>query len=361
MTTAGSAASSSREPEARFWAGRSVCVTGGTGFLGYHLVKQLLALGARVRVLALPPPADHPLLSLPEVEMLAGDICDPQCVRSAVAGCATIFHTAGIIAFWGPALQRIHAVHVEGTTNVLRAAEAGSRIVHTSSVMAVGPSQRGGEQTEDSPFQRDALCLPYVRAKLAAEEIALRAAESQDVVVTNPTYLLGPEDYEPSPMGHYCVRFWKGRAPVVLPGGQNLVDVRDVATGHLLAAEHGRVGRRYILGGENHDYRSLAGMLAEAAGFRPRALLSLPWSGMYLTGVLAEWRFWLTGEKPYPSRGHAHLHRFEWFSNSSRAMEELGYRPRPLRQALTESLNWHRSRASLQLRGVNRWLMRPAG
>ena len=198
------------EADPAYWSGRRVCVTGGTGFLGWHIVQQLRALGARVRVAALPLARPHPIQQAGDVEFVPGDIRDSEAVRYAVRGCDTIFHTAGIVAVWGPALKLMMPVHLDGTRNVLRAADAGARIVHTSSVVAVGGSRRGEVLNEDSPFPFRRRLLPYVKAKRDAEAIALAAAAAgKDVVVTNPSYLVGPLDHENSVMGRYCVRFWK--------------------------------------------------------------------------------------------------------------------------------------------------------
>src|SRR5205085_7315411 len=160
-------------------------------------------------------------------------------VGRAAAGCSVVFHAAGVTAVWGPALERMWSVHTAGTHAVLGAAGS-SRVVHTSSIVAIGASRDGTPLDEDAPFNLDRLAIPYVHAKRKAEQEALGAARrGQDVVVVNPAYLVGPGDHEGSIMGRLCVRFWKGRLLLAPPGGINLVDVRDAARGHLLAAEHG--------------------------------------------------------------------------------------------------------------------------
>src|SRR5262245_23531307 len=229
-------------PDPAFWAGRPVCVTGGPGFLGYHLVRPLRELGAAVRVFGLRPPEGHPLWGRPDVEVHVADLADATSLRRALAGCSVVFHVAGLVADSGPAVRRMHAVNVEGTRNVLAAADRTTRVVHTSSVVAVGASTDGRPLDEDSPFNLEGVDFPYVHSKREAERVAL--AGGRDVVVVNPAYLIGPDDHELSVMGRLCTRFWRGRLPVTLPGGLNLVDVRDVARGHLLAAERGAAGRR---------------------------------------------------------------------------------------------------------------------
>jgi dihydroflavonol-4-reductase len=348
-------------PEKTAWAGRRVCVTGGTGFLGLHLVRRLLELGADVGVHALPPRSEHPVLGLP-VRHEFGDIRDPQSVRRAVAGSDVVFHAAGLVAVSGPAVRLMHEVHEAGTRNVLAAAGPGVRVVHTSSLVAVGSSTGRDPVTEDSPFNLDGCRLEYVQAKRNAERLALAAAElGSDVVVVNPAYLVGPDDTEGSVMGRLCARFWKGRLPLSPPGGFNLVDVRDVADGHLLAAERGRSGRRYLLGGEDHDFPSLLRLLAEVAGFRPRWLPRLGTFGLAVLAALAEGRAKLSGKEPYPSFGHVRLNRHRWFCNSDRARAELGYHARPVRESLADAHRWFVAQERPRLRRLNRWWLRPAG
>jgi dihydroflavonol-4-reductase len=345
-------------PDPAYWTGRQVCVTGGTGFLGYHVVRALGEVGARVRVFAFNPPTDHPVRGFPHAEIAAGDVLDPASVRAAIAGCSVVIHAAGIVAVWGPALTRMWPVHVDGTRHVLDALEPGARLVHTSSIVAVGASGNRRVLDEDSPFNLRGLRLAYVQAKRAAEELALGSGE--DVVGVNPGYLLGPEDYDHSVMGQLCHRYWRGRAPIAPPGGLNLVDVRDVAVGHLLAAERGVRGRRYILGGENHDYPSFLQLMAEVAGFRPRLVPRVPGPLFTAAAALNEIRGRIRGRVPYPSLAHARLNRYFWFVSSDRARTELGYEPRTVRESLADAYRWFAARERLRPRGINRWLLRPA-
>jgi dihydroflavonol-4-reductase len=350
----------SREVNGHFWAGKRACVTGGTGFLGYHLVRQLLDVGARVRVLALPPSAGHPLQNDRRTVNVFGDLRDPIAVRRALAGCHVVFNTACVVAFWGPALLRMREVSVQGAANVLEAAMPAARVVHTSSIVAVGASAAGEVLGEDADFNLDGVKVDYVHAKRAAEQLALVAAgRGQDVVVVNPCHLVGPEDHERSVMGRLCLRFWKGRVPLAPPGGINLVDVRDVARGHLLAAEHGRAGRRYILGGENHTLGGFLSLLADVAGYRPRALPRVPAWVLLALAELAEGWAWLTGREPCPSLQQARLQRFHWFYSSGRAERELGYRARPLVETLRDTWGWYAETGHVSLRALNRWWMRP--
>jgi len=330
------------------WAGQRVCVTGGTGFLGWHLVRQLLALGSRVKVLALPVAADHPLKQLKQVETVFGDIRDTATVRRAVADCDTIIHTAGLVALAGPALRHMQSVHVEGTRAVLAAAAPHARVVHTSSVVTVGASAGSEVLDEDSPFALARLRVDYVHAKRAAEQLALDAAAAgRAVFVVNPSYLVGPEDHERSELGRMCARFWKGQLRLIPPGGFNFVDARDVARGHLLAAEHGQPGRRYILGGENRTLTCFFALLAQVGVAPARRCWPLPHDLLTALGGLAEAGAWLRGKKAYPSLQLARLHRWHWFYRCDRAARELGYRARSLVVSLADTYRWQAERGQL--------------
>jgi dihydroflavonol-4-reductase len=347
------------EPSPAFWTGKQVCVTGGTGFLGYHLVLQLLELGARVRVLALPPDRSHPLLDQAQVDKQFGNVLDGMAVRQALADCAVVFHTAGIVTVWGAVARQMHTTHADGTRTVLESAPPGALVVHTSSIVTLGPSLTGEPLDEESSNGSD-LAFDYMHAKRAAEAAALHAAgRGQRVLVTNPGYLVGPDDHLGSVMGRFCVRFWKGRIPFAPPGGFNLVDVRDAARGHLLAAEHGKPGRRYVLGGENYRLRDFFVLLARVAGMEPRGLPALPsWLFQALAGA-AECHAWLTAKEPFPSAQQARLSRHCWFCRSGRACRELGYEHRTIESSMRDTFAWYLARGQLHVRGLNRWWMRP--
>ena len=199
--------------------------------------------------------------------------------------------------------------------------------------------------------------MAYVTAKRQAEEIAI---DEGNAIVVNPGYLTGPEDSEKSVMGRICTRFWKGRLFLAPPGGLSVVDVRDVATGHLLAAERGLPCRRYILAGDNLTYGEIYRSLAEVANCQPRALPRLPQSGLVLLACAAEVRAKVRGREPYPSFAHARMSRYYWYASSARAERELGYKPRSAFESFTDAYRWHAAHEELKTRGLNRWWMRPA-
>jgi dihydroflavonol-4-reductase len=347
-------------PNQPFWSGKRVCVTGGTGLLGYQIVKRLVDMNACVRVLASRFHDRHPIRRAASVELIEGDVRDAPTVIRALGGCDVVFHTAGVVAVWGPALEAMRDVQVIGARNVLDAAPNGARVVVTSSVVTVGASQTAEPLDEDVRFGLGEIAIDYVHAKRAAESIALdRAAGGRDVVVTNPGYLVGPEDFERSVMGRFCARYWRGQIPLAPPGGFNLVDVRDVAIGHMLAAERGRSGRRYILGGENRTFPEFMRLLAQAGGMRPRSIPVVPMWTLFALAAGAEARSLLTHKHPYPSLQHSRLNRYYWFYRSDRAARELGFAPRPLAETLLDTYRWYSAERDLTVRGLSRWWMRP--
>lgn len=325
----------------RFWSRKRVCVTGGTGFLGWHIVRQLLPLTRQVRILGLPPRSRALMRLLRDHDCVFGDVRDPETVGFALRGCDLVFHAAGPVAVWGRGLKEMQAIHVDGTREVVRALPAGARLVHTSSVVAIGAAEGEEILTESARFNLQRLGVDYVHAKRASEEIALEAAgRGADVVVVNPAYLLGPEDEENSVMCRFCLRYWRRHLPIVPPGGFNFVDVRDAAIGHLLAAQQGAAGARYILGGENRTMGELVAALAEARGLAQRRRLTLPAWLLGLVACLAEWRSALVCREPYPSRQHARLNQYRWYYSAERAHRELGFAARPLRDCLADMHEW---------------------
>lgn len=341
------------------WRGVRACVIGGTGFLGYQIVNRLLSRMAAVRVLAPDAPPDHPICQRSEVEWIRGDIRDRSALAAAAAGCRVVFQASGPV-YVGTA-KRVAQLdsHTAGTHALLAALPPTCRLVHTSSLVTIGGTRDGRVLDESSPYPNARLPIEYIRAKRLGEVAALKAAgEGADVVVTNPAYLIGPHDYGKSVMGNFCTRFWRGRIPFAPPGGYNLVDVRDVGEGHVLAAERGRRGERYFLGGENLPLKSFVELLAAAAGYRPRWLPTCPTGLLGCIAALQECRGRLLGKTPYPSFEHVRLNRFTWFATAEKATRELGYSARPVKQSVADAFHWHSSHSPWRTSGFNRWWLR---
>src|SRR5947207_2479691 len=226
--------------------GRPILVTGATGFIGWHVARKLLERGHVVRALARSESRVRELA----VETVTGDLRDPDSLRRAVAGCGTVFHLAADYRLWARHPDELFQSNVEGTRNLLTAARQSGvdRVVYTSTVGCIGVPD-GGVGDEDRPVALDDMTGSYKRSKFQAEQVALEFARSGfPIVIVNPTAPVGDHDFKPTPTGRIILDFLRGRMPAFVDTGLNIVDVDDTAEGHLLAAERGRIGERYILG-----------------------------------------------------------------------------------------------------------------
>jgi dihydroflavonol-4-reductase len=314
-------------------------VTGGTGFVGANVARELVAAGATVRVLARPR-GDRRALEGIRVEIAEGDLLDPGSLRRAVAGVSTVYHVAADYRLWTPDPATLYRTNVDGTRAVLEAAgEAGaSRIVHTSSVGALGISRDGRPGTEDTPVTLADMVGHYKRSKFLAEQVALDfARRGLPVVVVNPSAPLGPWDVKPTPTGQMIVDFMRGRMVATVDTGLNVVHVRDVARGHLLAAERGKPGQRYILG---HAQGNLA--LNDITGRRPprlRVPYALAWFGAACCEGLAR----VTGRPPAVPLTAVRMARKRMYFSPARAVRELGLPQTDVPEALADAVAWFRA------------------
>jgi nucleoside-diphosphate-sugar epimerase len=325
------------KPRAPFWSGRRVAVTGATGFLGLHVACRLATLGARVLALVRSP-AKCGHLAAAGIGWAEAPLEDPAALARGCRGCEFVFHLAGAVDFEGD-WDRFWRVNVDGSRRVAEAARAGGvrRLIHTSSIVAIGASSEPRVLDESERWNLASLRIPYISTKRAAEEavLALRSL-TFDVVVVNPASVVGPGDYAQSEFGTLCHRFWRGHLPFHFGGGSNFVDVRDVATGHLLAAEHGRSGERYLLSGHNRSYNAFFAGLARAAR-RSIFRLCLPRALGTLAAALNErWQRRRPG-RSYLTPAQARLLGWFFYFNCDKARRELGYHPRPLHATLADA------------------------
>ena len=316
-------------------------VTGGTGFVGRSVVVELLAAGREVRVLARRP--DHPALAGLEVEVVRGDLVDPASLAAAVRGCERLFHVAADYRLWVPDPPAMYTVNVQGTKDLLAAAaKAGvSRMVYTSTVGALGNPGDGTPGNEDTPVILDDMVGHYKRSKFLAEQAVLEAArQGFPVVLVHPSTPVGPWDSRPTPTGQMIVDFLQGRMPAYLETGLNLVHVRDVAQGHLLAEEKGRPGEKYILGHRNLSLSEIFQLLAEITG-KPAPRVRLPYRPILALSYLDEfWATHVSGKPPrMPVAAIKMAKKFMYF-DSAKAIRELGLPQTPLRQALQDAVAW---------------------
>jgi dihydroflavonol-4-reductase len=324
---------------------KPVLVTGATGFIGWHVARQLLERGERVRALVRDPARSaQALAELEGIETVAGDLRDADSLTSAVSGCGIVYHVAADYRLWAPQPEEMYRSNVDGTRSLLGAArQAGvERCVYTSTVGCIGmrPGELGSEET---PAGLEEMQGPYKRSKFQAEQIALQfAVEGFPVVIVNPTAPLGDHDFRPTPTGKIVVDFLRGAMPAYLDTGLNVVYAGDVAAGHLLACERGRVGERYILGGENLTLQQIFGKLEEVTGIRaPR--VRIPYAVAYAAGVASTGWAAMTGKEPRAPLDGVRMARKKMWVRHDKAARELGYSARPAVEALRRAAEWFRA------------------
>jgi dihydroflavonol-4-reductase len=315
-------------------------VTGATGFVGSHVVRQLLAKGDTVRVLVRPASSMRALESL-DVQVAQGDVRDASAVRQAARGVKRIYHVAADYRLWAKDPLEIYETNVRGTRNVLDAIHAGmDRVVYTSTVatIAVRRDQLPDETTEAS---LDEMIGHYKRSKLMAEHLVLdAAARGLPVVIVNPTTPVGPGDWRPTPTGQVIVDFLRRRLPAYVQTGLNVVPVEDVARGHLLAAEHGRIGERYLLGGRNMTLHDILDTLSVYSGERsPR--ICLPWRVAMVIGYIDQIVARLFGREPRIPLDGVRMSRHAMWADCTKAERELGFRPGSAEAALGRAVRWY--------------------
>jgi dihydroflavonol-4-reductase len=328
-------------------------VTGGTGFIGANVARELVAAGATVRVLARPP-GDRLALTGVRVEIVEGDLLDPASVRRAVSGVQTVYHVAADYRLWTPDPATLYRTNVDGTRAVLEAAaEAGvRRTVHTSSVGALGIPKDGRPGTEETPVTLADMVGHYKRSKFLSEQVALDfARRGLDVVVVNPSAPIGPWDVKPTPTGQMVVDFMRGRMVASLDTGLNVVHVRDVARGHLLAAERGRAGERYILGHRDLSLADIFGLLAEITGRRPPRF-RVPYAVAWLGAACCESVARVTGRPPAVPLTAVRMARKRMYFSPARAVRELGLPQTDVRTALADAVAWFEAHGYARGRGA---------
>lgn len=321
-----------------------VLVTGASGFVGGAVARHLVAGGHQVRALVRSESRLDALAGLP-LEKVTGDVRDLDSLRRAVDGCEGVFHVAALYTFWAPDPSVIYDVNVMGTAHVLQAAREAQvrRVVYTSSTATIGLRKDRQPSDETAPLSPGDIHGHYKRSKVEAEQVALAAAsDGQDVVVVNPSAPVGWGDVKPTPTGRLILDFLRRRMPAYLNTGLNLVDVDDVAAGHLLAYQRGRAGQRYILGHRNMTLREILETLAALTGRRAPAL-RLPYAVARAAATLdqlIEGRL-LRREPAIPVEAVQTARKPMWF-DASRAVRELGLPQTPVETALEKAVRWFR-------------------
>ena len=317
-------------------------VTGATGLLGNNLVRLLLDKGETVRVLVREGSDPRPLEGLP-VERIQGDLRDEAVLVAACEGAEGVFHAAAMVQIGWKALDTQWEVNVEGTRRVAKAArQQGARLCHVSSVDALGLRTRENPADEETPLGGTVEC-GYVRSKRAAEAVVQEEiAAGLDAVIVNPVFLVGPYDWKPS-SGQMLLEVARGRGLFAPPGGNDFCHVGDAAAGAVSAMEKGRCGRRYILGGEALSYLEAWRLFADVTG--ARAPLGTTWAWcVNSVGRCGDLWGAITGVEPVVNSAATAMSCLPHYFSDTRAREELGYAPRPIREAVEESWAWFQAR-----------------
>lgn len=337
-----------------------ILVTGGAGHIGNVLVRDLVAKGERVRVLALPG-EDVSALDGLDVEIVRGNILDVEQLREAMTGVRLVFHLASYVALTADQYALMHKVNVEGTGNVISLCkELGvERLVYTSSIHAFERVPEGVVVNETLKFDTENPDGLYDRTKAEATLLVLDAVkEGLDAVVVCPTGVVGPYDYKLSELGEMIITWMKKRASVSTDGAYDFVDVRDVSVGHILAAEKGVSGEVYILGGERLTIKALRAMVQAASSIKTRAI-NIPAKLALLVAPIAEFFYKILKKRPkFTTYSIKTL-----LSNShicyKKAIKELGYQPRKLKETIKDTVEWLKVNKSKVHHGLRMTSVKP--
>jgi dihydroflavonol-4-reductase len=318
-------------------------VTGATGFVGGAVARALVQSGIDVRVLARAG-SDFQNIQNLTVERVEGDLRDQASLRKALTGCQQLYHVAAHYALWAKDPAIFYDVNVTGTKILLEAArEVGTqRIVYCSTIGAIGLPPGGGLGTEETPVSLEQMAGHYKRSKYLAEQEVLKLAKAGlPVVIVNPSAPVGAGDVKPTPTGQIIVDFMKGRMPAYIETGMNIVDVEDVAAGHLLAMQKGRIGERYILGNKNLMLREVFEILSRLTGIKAPSI-KLPRLTILPLAYLNQWISNLTDQPPRIPLEGVKMAKYKMHYDCSKAIRELGIPQTPHEVALEKAVRWFR-------------------
>ena len=321
-----------------------ILVTGASGFVGSAVARKLVEAGFSVRALVRGTSPRAHLAGL-GLDFFEGDLRDRKSVERAIAGMRYAFHVAADYRLWARDPSEIFASNVEGTRNLMEEAmRAGvERVIYTSSVATIALRTDGMAADETSPLREDQGIGAYKRSKIAAERLveAMVAERGLAAVIVNPSTPIGPGDVRPTPTGRIIIEAAKGRIPAFINTGLNLVHVDDVASGHLAALRHGKIGERYILGGQDVLFSQMLRDIAGLVGRRP-ARVRLPWRALIPVAFVAEAVANVTGREPFATLDGVYMAKYRMFFASTKAEQELGYRSRRYIEGIDDAVRWFR-------------------
>jgi dihydroflavonol-4-reductase len=320
-------------------------VTGATGFVGSAVARALVARGHDVRVLVRAN-SDRTNLRDLAATPVEGDLTDPASLARAVAGCRTLFHVAADYRIWVPDPAAMLRANVDGTVALMRAAQAAGveRIVYCSSVAALGLTKDGTPADETTPVSEAGIVGIYKKSKYRAEQAVLRMIREDGLpaVIVNPAAPVGPRDIKPTPTGRMIADTAAGRMPAYVETGLNIVHVDDVAEGHILALERGRVGERYILGSENLTMAEILALVDDVTGRRQRRV-RLARGLLWPLALACEGIARIGGGRPLVTTDDLRMARKLMYFSAAKARAELGFAPRPARAAIADAVAWFRA------------------
>jgi len=320
-------------------------VTGASGFIGSAIVRHLLAAGYQVRVLLRAESPPDNLAGL-DIQQVIGDLTDAASLKIAVKGCSSLIHSAADYRLWTTNPEVMYAANVQGTENIMHAArDAGvERIVYTSSVATLGLHADKTPADENTPSSLDDMIGHYKRSKFIAEALVqkMAAEDSLPVVIVNPSMPAGPRDIKPTPSGQMILDCARGRMPAYVNTGLNIVHVDDVAKGHLLALMHGKIGERYILGGDNLTLQEILTQIATLTGQKPPRIC-LPHNLVLPLAWIAEILAKITSRQPLMTVDGVRMAKKHMYYSSAKAEKALGYTHRPAIEALRDAVDWFQS------------------
>jgi dihydroflavonol-4-reductase len=336
-------------------------VTGATGFVGSHVARQLVASGHSVRVLVR---ASSNLRLLEDIaaERVEGDLRDAASIDRAMRGVRRVFHVAADYRLWTRHPEELYESNVEGTRRLIASAQRAGveRVVYTSTVATIAVPRPGALPNETTQSGIGEMIGHYKKSKFLAEQVAVEAAKNgAPVVIVNPTAPVGPGDWKPTPTGRIILDFLRGKMPAYVDTGLNVVAVEDVAAGHLLAAEKGRIGERYILGGRNMTLKEILDALAAITGRRaPR--VKLPHVVALVAGYADEMYSRLAGREPQIPVEGVKMSRHKMFIESDKAARELGYKPGKIEAGLERAVRWYEEHGYIPNRAGGKRVAHPA-
>ncbi len=325
-------------------------VTGATGFVGSAVARSLLSDGFAVRAMArISSPREH--LEGLEINFVQGDLNDPASLQQAMKGCRHLFHVAADYRLWVKHPDEMFRTNVDGTRALMEAALATGieRVVYTSSVAALGLAKDGSQADETTPSHLEDKVGPYKKSKFLAEQTVLNMVHDHGLpaVIVNPSTPVGQRDVKPTPTGRVIVEAACGKMPAYVDTGLNLVHVDDVAEGHLLALRKGRIGEKYILGGDDYTLANMLQTVCRLAGSKPPRF-GIPRQAIYPIAVGMEAWAHITGKEPMTTVDTLRMAAKKMYFSSAKAERELGYKHRPAEHGLGDAIAWFREHGYLK-------------